>query len=252
MSETRISSFASDAILAGYAKSRPPVHRRVIRLVQEALGRTFRRALDVGCGAGLSTAALEGFAARRIGTEPVRGMIAPAVAPGALFCEGAAEALPFGDGAFDLLAAAGSLNYVDLGRFWPEARRVLAPGGVLVVYDFSAGRWFADGDAGLERWFADFVARFPYPAGAAVPLDPDILGRIAEGFRVTAASEFRMPLRLSADFYFEYMLTETNAVPHEAARAWCAETLPPVWADREEADVVFAGYFACLAPVGDV
>ena len=58
------------------------------------------------------------------------------------FAAGVAEAIPLGDRSVDLITAAGSLNYVDLDVLLPEAARVLMPDGVLVVYDFSAGRSF--------------------------------------------------------------------------------------------------------------
>lgn len=246
------SSFEGQAMAAGYARSRPAVHPRVLELVRTTLQwkQPFARALDVGCGSGLSTAALDGVAVSRTGIEPVHAMTALAgvVAPGAQFCTGAAEAMPFRAASFDLLAAAGSLNYADLDRFWPEALRVLTPGGMLLVYDFSPGRSFADGSPALERWFESFVARFPYPAGDATALDPAILARIAQGFRVVAAEEFRIPLRLTPRFYLEYMLTETNvAACVDEARVWCTETLASVWAGRPDAEVLFSGYFAVLA-----
>jgi ubiquinone/menaquinone biosynthesis C-methylase UbiE len=46
------------------------------------------------------------------------------VAPDALFLVGRAESLPFSAGAFDLIAAAGALNYVDVDLFLPDAVRV--------------------------------------------------------------------------------------------------------------------------------
>ncbi len=244
---------------AGYASARPAVHPRVIERVRRALGRTgpFRHALDVGCGSGVSTAAIDGFASQRTGIEPVHAMtaLAPRVAPGATFCTGSAERLPFADASFDCLTAAGSLNYADLRQVFPEARRVLEPDGVLVVYDFSPGRTFADGDAALDRWFAEFTRRWPYPPGDATELNPAILDRIANGFRTVASEEFRIPVTLRADFYLGYMLTETSVSAatargesRESIREWCATTLAPVWQDRHEADVLFSGYYACLSP----
>ena len=51
----------------------------------------------------------------------------------------------------DLMTAAGSLNYVDLEKFFAEASRVLTPEGKLVVYDVSpaANEWF---DAFMSRY----------------------------------------------------------------------------------------------------
>ena len=53
------SIYESLRLAAGYAYDRPPVHRCIIQRAGEYLGITGgrQRALDVGCGAGLSTAA---------------------------------------------------------------------------------------------------------------------------------------------------------------------------------------------------
>lgn len=68
---------------------------------------TAGRALDVGCGAGLSTAALAPLARQVIGLEPISAMLAhrQTVAPRAAFVIGQAERLPFPAGSFDLVAA---------------------------------------------------------------------------------------------------------------------------------------------------
>ena len=247
--------FGTDGMAAGYAASRPAVHPRVIEQVYEHLRRRepFRRALDVGCGAGLSTKALAGFAHTRIGLEPAAAMLqwAPAVAPSADFVVGAAEAIPLCRHAVDLITAAGSLNYADLDRFFPEAARVLMPAGVLVVYDFSPGRTFRNAP-GLDDWFARFCRRYPPPAHEARQLSPEILAQLASGFRPHVHRDFEIALTLTRDFYIDYMMTETNvaaavrrgASPSEI-RSWCAETLAPVWPGSER-EVLFRGYYACL------
>jgi ubiquinone/menaquinone biosynthesis C-methylase UbiE len=139
------------------------VHRKVVELAARARGwqLPFRRAVDVGCGAGVSTKALTGMAAAVIGVEPAAGMLrgSGAVAPGAWFVAGAAERLPLAGGSCELMTAAGSLNYVDLEAFFPEALRVLTPEGTLLVYDFSPGRRFREG-GGLQAWFEEFQRRY--------------------------------------------------------------------------------------------
>jgi ubiquinone/menaquinone biosynthesis C-methylase UbiE len=84
-------------------------------------------------------------------------------APSAQVAVARAEQLPVASGAVDLIAAAGSLNYVDLPAFFPEARRILCRGGRLVVYDFGAGRSFPDSDV-LDQWFDEFELRYPFRA----------------------------------------------------------------------------------------
>ena len=54
---------------------------------------------------------------------------------------GAAEELPFGEGKFDLVTIAfGARNFADLGRAMRECRRVLRPGGHLLVLEFTLPR----------------------------------------------------------------------------------------------------------------
>jgi SAM-dependent methyltransferase len=248
--------FGTDDMAAGYATSRPPVHPRIIERVYRQLGRSapFQRALDVGCGAGVSTKALTGFARCCIGLEPAEAMLqwASNMAPAAHFLVGTAEALPLRTSAVDVITAAGSLNYADLDRFFPEAARVLLPEGVLVVYDFSAGKSFRS-DSSLDEWFARFFTQYPPPAHEARELSPALLAELRCGFRVDTAEHFEIGITLTPDFYLDYVLTETNVaaavrrgVPQSQIRAWCAETLAPIWkgADRE---VLFHGYFAIMS-----
>ena len=179
--------FGTDDMAAGYATSRPPVHPRVIEQVYRQLGRSqpFERALDVGCGAGVSTKALAGFAKSCIGLEPAEAMLkwASTIAPSADFVVGAAEAIPLCDRSVDLITAAGSLNYANLDLFFPEAARVLAPHGVLLVYDFSPGKSLRTSTK-LDEWFSSFHGRYPPPANEARELSPEILSGMNSGFRV--------------------------------------------------------------------
>ncbi len=160
--------YESPRMAAGYAFSRPPVHPHIIRRIRDDLGvaTLLARALDIGCGAGRSTVALEPLARSVVGLEPVRAMLAHrhAVAPRASFVAARAEQLPFSSGCFDIVTAAGSLNYVDLATFLPDVARVLARSGVMVIYDFSAGRRLRD-DGRLDAWFGEFERRYPPKSG---------------------------------------------------------------------------------------
>lgn len=249
--------FASASMAQGYAKARPRIHPWVIERVRERLGLagTARRAVDVGCGAGLSTAPLAGIARLAVGIEPAVAMLpwAGTVAPGARFAAGRAEALPLRSGSIDLITAAGSLNYADLDRFFPEARRVLAPGGTLAVYDFGQGRSFRASPA-LAEWFAAFSERYPLPAGSARALDPAILASLDSGFSVEDQLEFELALPFAAGTYLDYAMSEANVAAavgrgddEPAVREWCARTLGPVFGGGSH-EVVFTGYVAFLVP----
>ena len=166
------------------------------------------------------------------------------------FAAARAEALPIRSGSIGLITAAGSLNY-GLDLFFPEAARVLTPGGVLVVYDFSPGRAFAD-SAGLHEWFPAFLRRYPAPGEEALELTPQRLAGLTRLFRVESHEDFEFALSLSPAFYLDYVMTETNVacavrngVPPEEIRAWCEDTLAPVF-DGRNRQVLFRGYIAYL------
>ena len=63
------SVYDSERLAAAYAFDRPPVHGQILRAAR--LDRQADRALDVGCGAGLSTAALAPLARQVTGLEPI-------------------------------------------------------------------------------------------------------------------------------------------------------------------------------------
>jgi ubiquinone/menaquinone biosynthesis C-methylase UbiE len=110
-----------------------------------------KRVLEVGCGTGelLRAVARAGRPARLAGLDPDPKMLAQADAKlrgagvEADLVRGWAQALPFPDGAFDLVLSSLMLHHLDtptkrtaLG----EWRRVLAPGGALVLVDFGVPR----------------------------------------------------------------------------------------------------------------
>ncbi len=248
--------FGSPQMAAGYANSRPPVHPLIIERIRKHLRITepVGRALDVGCGAGLSTKALHRIARHCVGIEPEAAMLpwAQRVSRFSAFLVGRAEELPVISESVDVITAAGSLNYADLDRFFPEASRVLRPGGVLVVYDFSPGRSFPD-SAALDDWFGLFMERYPTPAFSGRAMSPDSLSHNETGPRLTSDELFEVGLAMSHASYVRYMLTETNvanAVENgtslDEIEEWCAGTLEAVF-DGCDREVIFRGYIAYMS-----
>jgi SAM-dependent methyltransferase len=246
------SVYDSERLAAAYARDRPPIHERILRAAR--LTRQADLALDIGCGAGLSTTALAPLAKRAIGLEPVSTMLTHrrTVARDASFVIGRAECLPFAAESFDLVAAAGSMNYTDLPAALAEIGRVLTRDGTFLLYDFSTGRRSVSGDE-LADWFDSFERRFPWPPGW-MPLDVRELAPGGHGLRLIDYTDLEVRLPMDLGAYLRYMLSEVNvddaiargACGAEEARDWCIETLKPVFADRE-LTVVIPGYIATLA-----
>ncbi len=117
------------------------LNRWVAASLQPAPG---ARILDVGCGTGLLTQAIaeKHSSCEVIGIDASRPMIEVAHrkrAGGRIsYRQAVAEDLPFGDGDFDIVTSAlffHHVNRVCKSQALSEARRVLKPGGQLVVAD---------------------------------------------------------------------------------------------------------------------
>lgn len=124
-----------------------------------------RRVLEVGCGTGRFLAALAGRA-KAWGVDPSPEMLAVARgrAHGAGLKLGTAEELPFKDAWFERAAMWLVVHLVDRPRALAELRRVLEPGGRLVIATFDPEHfeefWLNELFPSLER-----IDRERFPTG---------------------------------------------------------------------------------------
>jgi len=248
--------YDSPRLAAAYAFDRPRVHERIMDVIVERLRvrPTRGRGLDVGCGAGLSTAALGRIAERTVGLDPIPRMLthSRSVAPDAGFVVGRAEQLPFSDAVFDIVASAGAINYADRERWLPEAARVLTAAGALIIYDFSVGRRLEDSRE-LEAWHDAFERRFYSPPG--YDLDVRTLPFERSGLRMASYDELAIALPMDLSSYVRYVMSETRielalsrGEPGEEIRRWCDDSLSPIFAGHVRG-VIFDAYVACIMRV---
>lgn len=168
-----------DAVAEQYAASfrdelaDKPLDRALLGcLIEQAAGDA--PIADLGCGPGHVSAWLAGHGARAVGIDLSAAMIAVARRehPEAEFREGDLLELPAADGEFAAAVAFYSVIHLDpgeLGRAFRQIRRVLRPGGLLLIA-FHAGSEVRH----LAEWWGhevDVSFRFLEPPDIARALD---------------------------------------------------------------------------------
>jgi len=247
--------FAPRTAAERYAKGRPFFHPPLVRRIGELISAAepFGRALDVGCGTGLSTLALKSLARQVVGVDVSAEMLAHAPKEAGLsFCLASAERLPFGEGAFDLLTACQSFHWLDRVKFLAEARRVLRGGGWLVVYDnyFTARM---EGAEPFGRWHRDtYLRRFPVPPRGSLSFTPEEAAR--EGFGLRAEERFENTYGFTKGELVDFLVTHSNVIAAvegkgddlEEVRRWLSEGVAPFFAGEGRRQFVFDAPVWCL------
>ena len=118
---------------ASHESNHSPLFRAMIEETDIGSG---KNVLDIGCGAGHSTALIDQAGATVVGVDAAQGMVdhASTTFDGIDFHVGGLEDLAFGDDEFDVVFAANSVQYAaDLGTALGELGRVCKPGGSIVA-----------------------------------------------------------------------------------------------------------------------
>lgn len=243
--------YDSDRLAKCYASDRPPIHAAICARLFAKLPQRYQicSALDIGCGAGSSTAALAPHVRYVTGVDPFHRMLQHARIrlPGSIFLQGVAEALPVESAAFELVTAAGSLSYADPHSALAEVSRVLATGGYFAAYDFHTGRVVPEDSVALSS-FKSFEQYFPWPSGYA--LDLGSLAYKDHGLSLLFREDFVVEIQMTAEAYVQYIMSETNVeaaisrgISEESVRDRCWELFSPLFAAGPQT----VGFSAVLA-----
>ncbi len=127
-------------VAAHYASGRPGYPEALFDWLAARCER-HELAVDVGAGTGQAALPLAKRFRRVVATDLSAGQLANAttaaeVAPNIDWRVAVAEDTGVAAQSADLVTVAQALHWFDLGRFWPEVRRILKPGGVVAVWTY--------------------------------------------------------------------------------------------------------------------
>ncbi|KAH8051120.1 trans-aconitate 3-methyltransferase [Aureococcus anophagefferens] len=210
--------FAADASL--YDRVRPSYPALGVAHALGDVDAAWARILDVASGTGILTRRLLEFGARDVAAvEPVAAMRAEferAVA-GVPISDGTADALPFGDGAFDVACVGQAFHWFANEQSLVELGRVLADGGRLALL------WNLEDDS--EPWVRAVREAYEvHDTGAQGDVPQYRKGRWRAAFE-TPGARAAFPGGCESAFFDNFLLT-TRAGSGARSKSYCA-TLPP-------------------------
>ena len=246
--------FDSDRIAEGYAK-RPWLHKNVIERITDDCGLQpgyhFRNGLDVGCGAGLSAKALRLICDQVTGTDISDAMIRVckklyAGDSAYTFYTAKAEETITPEVKYDIVTAAGCINWIDEKRFLAKMAEGMQEGGLLVIYDFGITDRMS-GTPEFTNWYQEaYLSKFPKPFRKEnVWTQADL----PEGFVMEKQVSYEMEWTFSHEDLVDFMLIQSNVnfqiekrtLSEKAARIWMHDTLKPFFKNGDKT-LVFSGY----------
>ena len=233
--------FVTRATARRYAKSRPFYHPVAIERIRRFLKRTkpIKRALDVGCGTGMSTAALRRIAADVIGIDPSEAMLSQASrAKSIRYVNCRAEKLPFPDASFELITVSSAFHWLDRTKFLAEAARVLEPRGWLVIYNGGFGARMRENPDFREEFRAKYPKRFPTPIRYWKPLSK--ADTRPHGLDFRHMEKFTNEKAFTPDQLVDYLSTHSNVIAAvegrgekmAAVRKWILALVTPLFRGR--------------------
>jgi SAM-dependent methyltransferase len=202
--------FHTPEIAKGYADSRPYFHPLVIGRIKSYLdlSKKLNIALDVGCGAGLSTIALLEIAERVIGVDPSEPMISSAIMKeGIEYFNYPAEHLPFNQ-KFDLITLSGSINWIDRDKFFSEAKRIISNECFVIIYDNNFLGIIEEDDR-FKQWYQhEYLAKFPKPYRDESPFTQKEAAK--HEFEFVKSENYSNNVNFKLSDFINYLFTQSN------------------------------------------
>ncbi|MBI3140809.1 MAG: class I SAM-dependent methyltransferase [Rhodocyclales bacterium] len=198
-------------------------------------------AWDCGTGSGQAALGLAPHFRRVIATDPSASQIAQATPCGNVeYRVATAEASGIEAGTADLLTIAQAIHWFDLERFYPEARRVLKPGGIIAVWTYT----LLDIEPRIDALVSDYYHHVigPYWPPERKMVD-DGYRSLSFPFAPVAAPPFEIRMEWSLPDLLGYLGTWSATKAYEKAhgRDPCValgKQLEPLWGDADRRKAV--------------
>lgn len=244
-----MSFFSANTVAKGYSKDRPYLHPEIIQRIKSRLNLSEKVewALDVGCGAGLSTIALKEVAVNIVGVDSSELMIHSAIKDDNVeYFNYPAEHLPFSR-KFDIITLAGAINWVDRSKFFSEAKNILSDEGIVIVYDIYILGTMEE-NSKFEAWYMnEYLKKYPRPPRDESPITNE--EAIKYGFGRIDTEDCTSKVKFTSENYIKYMFTQSNITTalnkqeegHNEIRKWFSSYIDPFFGASEKT-LIFGGY----------
>lgn len=244
--------FDFQRIAEGY-KRRPFLHEQIIdRFQTDVTSRIFSDGLDIGCGAGLSSKALKAICHHVTGSDISKEMISVAreVCQSEEeydFIVSKAEELPEFGKKFDIVTAAGVVQWVDRDLFLKKMSKVMNDHSYLIIYDFWISDKMKECSAYTTWWHDIYLKEFPRPFRNESVWTKEDVARY--GFVIKDQIQHEMEYKFDQDSFIEFMMVQSNVNAKieggkntvQNVRNWFEQTTTPFF-QGEKRTAIFTGY----------
>lgn len=243
-------AFDAQRIAEGYAK-RPWLHKEVMEQIKKDCNiEHLKNGLDVGCGAGLSTKALRLLCDYVTGTDISPEMITVCENiyndSSYTFYVSKAEETKIPVVPYDIITAAGVINWVEKDLFLKNAEQILNNSGFIVVYDFGITDRMVDKPEYTEWYRQEYLKKFPKPYRKE---DVWSQADLTDAFRMEMQTRYELTYDFSLDEFIDFMMIQSNVnekiergiMSVEEVRCWMKSSLEPIFNDKKRT-LIFEGY----------
>jgi SAM-dependent methyltransferase len=236
MSETKPFSDHFGSVSSSYAKFRPTYPAALFDWLVSIVPST-ESVWDCACGSGQATLDLAERFDRVIATDASAAQIASAPPhPRVEYRVAPAIASGLPDASVDCVTVAQALHWFDLDAFFREARRVLKPGGAIVVWTYGVPRLASQkADALVQTFYSVTVGPYWPPERALVEAGYD---KLQFPFVEVSPPEFAMTAQWPLAQLLGYFASWSATARYVAAQSKnplreFAEEFLPAWGDPD-------------------